>query len=1051
MLNGLDSTFTALNELSVVNADTITTNNLEAQNITSATITSSTITSSLLLSDTINSNSITSAAINSSVLTSTTINASILNSPTINANAIYSDIYSGVPSQNIQYLSGSTSNIQEQINNITNTGGPGGFFLLVAENTIGFNPTLQNGFNWSFGSSGQSQNSFIGLPQCTLDSITISCSVASTANSLLDIYINEVFSGTTIQLIPNDTSITLLNVGLAVIAGDRITLKTTSGNATSSIVRITLIFASNGVIGPTGQTGLTPDIEIGTVTAVPFGTPPSVILDPTSTNDVPIFDFTLETGPQGAQGVQGVQGIQGPVGPSGTSGSVGNYLNAYDSTQQNNPIANAINYMSYNNVVGSQGFIIQNVSQVLATNIGVYNIQFSAQITKSTGTSANIDVWLIQNSVNVPMSNTTFTISGNSVQEVLAWNWFLSMSANDYFEIAWSSPNINVSLFTETGLTVPVRPSVPSIILTVQQVMNLQQGPTGATGSTGAQGAQGAQGNPGNQGPKGNTGATGATGPAGPVNTEAEAIAAAALAEATAALAATAVNASAIATLQIEVDAVEVDIIAINSDLAIITDSLTSVQEKTQFITVTPPDYMEISAPVLNITGTTTNFNSDVYFLNDAINTQGISNTTNPIVITNTYEQILNGQFIMSNVGIESLNFNSANGIFSIGTVAQNVVSIGSAVSGIISIDSGADLIMTGVASINTDAPIILIGDELNNTIVQSSIISNSIKSPLINIGSRILDDPLNAQDINLISTNISLNTINAISLLSTGGNVDITSAETLSMAGTVATNLGNNTTTATTISGDALTLVSQTVQIGSTANCTTNIGSTTAGGLSLLSASNITIGSPESSGVIIEAQESSFSGGICTVNANTQLNILSNDIIDVNATGITIRGTTITLGDNTATTTNIRGDALTLVSQTVQIGSTANCTTNIGSTTAGGLSLLSASNITIGSPESSGVIIESADTNINGVNCVVSANTTLNILSNNTIVTNSPIVEIRGDTLYCRSSSVNLGVAGSTLTANITAPAVSIFGALTINGVVYIPYLPYGGINQFP
>lgn len=44
--------------------------------------------------------------------------------------------------------------------------------------------------------------------------------------------------------------------------------------------RISAIFASNGVIGPAGPTGETPVIEIGTVTAVPYGTLPSVTLDP---------------------------------------------------------------------------------------------------------------------------------------------------------------------------------------------------------------------------------------------------------------------------------------------------------------------------------------------------------------------------------------------------------------------------------------------------------------------------------------------------------------------------------------------------------------------------------------------------------------------------------------------------------------------------------------------------------------------------------------------------------------------------------------------------
>jgi hypothetical protein len=837
MLNGLDSTFTALNELTNINADSITVDTLQAQNITSNNLLSTSITSSLLLSTTINSNLIESSAINSNTLISTTINSNVLTSPTINADAIYSDIYSGVPSQNIQYLLNSTSNIQQQIDNITVTGGSGGWFLVVAENTIGFNPTLQNGYNWSFGSGGQSQNSFIGLPQCTLQSFTLSVSNAPTISSLVDIYINNIYINITLQLLAGETSITLLNINYAMVAGDRLTIKTSAGNSISSVCRLTLIFSSNGVIGPVGDTGLTPVIEIGTVISVPYGTPPSVILDPTSTIDVPIFDFTLESGQQGVQGIQGTQGIQGPVGPAGTSGSVGNYLNAYDSTQQNNYQVNAINYITYNNIVGYQGFIIQNGSQVLATNIGVYNIQFSAQLTKSTGASANIDIWLIQNSVNVPMSNTTFTISGNAVQEVLSWNWFLSMSANDYFEIAWSSSNINVSLFTESGLTNPSRPSVPSIILTVQQVMNLQQGPQGPNGTQGNQGIQGNQGNPGNQGAKGQKGDQGPAGPAGPENTEATAIASAALAEATGALAATAVNASAIATLQIEVDELQVTVAGLETQVTEIDGKVTTLEGKTQFITVTPPNTMEISAPILNITGTTTNFDSSVFFYNQPVNYIGNRITMAPGV-----------------GGIESLNFNANNGQFSMGTQDLNTVSIGSVNSATIAIASGENInigisqtqkvnITSGETNINSnnvlsltsstetiinsivlspvsiiaDSPTIKIGDEITNTInIQASATVNT-KSPNINIGSSIAGDVNNTLNIIAVANNTAIYGNNAITLTSLNGNISIDAVLIAALSGGTQSNLGNITCPQTNIRGVITNVTGGTVNIAGT------------------------------------------------------------------------------------------------------------------------------------------------------------------------------------------------------------------------------------------
>jgi hypothetical protein len=808
MLNGLDNIFTALNELTNINADSISVETIDATNANFTNIISTNLTST-----------------------------------NINATSINSTLYSGVPTQNIQYLLGSTSNIQQQINNITTVGGPGGWFLIIAENTIGFNPTLQNGYNWSFGSGGQSQNSFIDLPEATLQTITISTSAPSTVNSLVDIYINGIYSNTTVQLIPNTTTITLLNVGLACAMGDNLTIKTSSGNATPSICRITLMFSSNGVIGPVGPVGPTPIIEIGTVVAVPYGIPPSVVLDPTSTPEIPILDFTLETGPQGTQGIQGIQGIQGPVGPSGTSGSVGNYLNSYDTTQQNNPIANAVNIMRLNTIVGSQGFTIQNGTQITAQNIGIYNIQFSAQLAKSTGTNANIDVWLLQNGVNISNSNTTFTITGNAIQFVLAWNWFLSMNPTDYFQIAWSSPNTNINLFIETGLTTPTRPDVPSVILTVQQIMNLQQGPTGATGAQGPQGVQGAQGATGAQGPKGATGATGATGPEGPMNTEATAIASAALVEATAALAATGVNAAAIAALQIEVTALEATTTALEAsvgtletDVGTLQTDVGTLQTKTQFITITPPDTMEISAPVLNITGATTNFNTNANFINETVDISGISTNISSTNITIAGTGILN----LGNTFQTKINLTSSE---------TNIDS-----DGLLQLSSFGGTIISSDAYVSIDPPTITLGDEINNIINQNSKVSNNIKSPLINIGSFILGDPLNSEIVNLVSTtnvnintdnffnnstvrasikapdinigsyipadplnsittniiseNININAQNNIIATTLGGDIELNTTFNASVNGTLQSNLGDASTIMTTIKGQTIYIV---------------------------------------------------------------------------------------------------------------------------------------------------------------------------------------------------------------------------------------------------
>ena len=118
---------------------------------------------------------------------------------------------------------------------------------------------------------------------------------------------------------------------------------------------------------------------------------------------------------------------------------------------------------------------------------GVYNIQFSAQINKNDAGNDSIDIWLVKNDLNVNDTNTRLILSGNTNQSpiVASWNFIVSMESNDYVQLAWSSQDTQIYLAYIIPTGTPSRPNIPSVILTVQQVMYTQLGPTGATGPTG--------------------------------------------------------------------------------------------------------------------------------------------------------------------------------------------------------------------------------------------------------------------------------------------------------------------------------------------------------------------------------------------------------------------------------------------------------------------------------------------------------------------------------------------------------------------------------------
>ena len=179
----------------------------------------------------------------------------------------------------------------------------------------------------------------------------------------------------------------------------------------------------------------------------------------------------------------------GPTGSPGAGGVVSNYLTAYDSTTQTNAGATAVNLMKYNTVVKNYGVNItpgpSGPTKITIPNDGVYNIQFSSQLYKTDPGTDPVWIWLRKNGLDEVWSNTRIDVNVDSNTEVSAWNWMVGASAGDYYEIAWSSADTTMQLQATTGLTLPTRPDVPSVILTVDQLT--YAGPQGIAGPQGPQ------------------------------------------------------------------------------------------------------------------------------------------------------------------------------------------------------------------------------------------------------------------------------------------------------------------------------------------------------------------------------------------------------------------------------------------------------------------------------------------------------------------------------------------------------------------------------------
>jgi hypothetical protein len=145
----------------------------------------------------------------------------------------------------------------------------------------------------------------------------------------------------------------------------------------------------------------------------------------------------------------------------------------YSTVNQSALSINTAYPMQFNNTDTSvtNGVSIASSSRLTVNTDGVYNVQFSAQLDRISGSGTDVvDIWFRKNGVDIPNSNTKITMTGNAnaCKTVAAWNFMVDMSANSYVEIMWSTTSTNIELIYE-AVTAP-HPATPSVIATINKI-----------------------------------------------------------------------------------------------------------------------------------------------------------------------------------------------------------------------------------------------------------------------------------------------------------------------------------------------------------------------------------------------------------------------------------------------------------------------------------------------------------------------------------------------------------------------------------------------------
>ena len=245
----------------------------------------------------------------------------------------------------------------------------------------------------------------------------------------------------------------------------------TNGAGTIAVANTGVLSWSGGVTGLTPATPTTGNVTLsGLLNVVSGGTGQStytngqLLIGNTTGNTLGKATLTAGSGIAITNGAAAI-----------TIASDKAYGSFYDTTTQSAAAltATAITFnsteLSYNVAIGTP------TSRFVVTRAGIYNIQFSAEISNPSAAIDDVTIWIRQNGVNLANSAGIVgsppkhgAINGHTI---IGWNYILQAAANDYFELYWITDNGTTQILTyPASATPPIHPQAPSMILTVQQV-----------------------------------------------------------------------------------------------------------------------------------------------------------------------------------------------------------------------------------------------------------------------------------------------------------------------------------------------------------------------------------------------------------------------------------------------------------------------------------------------------------------------------------------------------------------------------------------------------
>lgn len=132
----------------------------------------------------------------------------------------------------------------------------------------------------------------------------------------------------------------------------------------------------------------------------------------------------------------------------------------------------------FNTTDFSNDTLLVDTTKIKVVKPGIYNMQFSVQLQNEDNTPQDVFIWLRQNGTDIIGSTGKVGMPqrkavNNPSHDIKGWNYFLSMNANDYVEVWWSTDGVNVTIPNYIATPLPDKPSTASVVATLSFVSTL--------------------------------------------------------------------------------------------------------------------------------------------------------------------------------------------------------------------------------------------------------------------------------------------------------------------------------------------------------------------------------------------------------------------------------------------------------------------------------------------------------------------------------------------------------------------------------------------------